>query len=152
MVQSALLPPPPKCCLGEGTGSAIPTLLLSQKRVCAQEGSKTLKSGLVVSVGSPPQFLKAANSVSNSGSKTESTILKRGDLETWSPVKQQAFISELRLGHAFRILQNQIGQKYRICYFLKISLGDQRQIKELKLNASVKNFQSGKKVKDPEAP
>ena len=128
------------------------TLPLSQKRVCAQEGSKTLKSRLAVSVGSLPQFLKAANSVSNTGSKTESTILKRGDLETRSPVKQQAFISELRVGHAFRILQNQTGQKQRICYFLKISLGDQRQIKELKLNASVKNFQPGKKVKDPDAP
>lgn len=59
-------------------------LLLSQKRVSAQEESKTLKSGLAGSVGSPPKLLKVANSVSNSGSKTESTNLKRDDLETQS--------------------------------------------------------------------
>lgn len=77
-------------------------LFLSQKRVSAQEDSKTLKSRLAGSVGSPPQLLKDANSVCNSGSKTESTILKRGDLETQSQVKQQAFISKLESGSRFQ--------------------------------------------------
>lgn len=65
-------------------GLAQPSTILffSQKRVSAQEDSKTLKSGLAGSVGSPPKLLNVANSVSNSDSKTESTILRREDLET----------------------------------------------------------------------
>lgn len=76
MVHSAQIPPPGLLrrgpgVSGEGTGSTIrdPTPFI--ERVSAQEDSKTLKPGLAGSVGSPPVLLKDANSVSNSGSKTE---------------------------------------------------------------------------------
>lgn len=64
---------------GTGTGSAILDPFLSQK---SSVHKRIPKLGLASSVGSPPKPLKVANSVSNSGSKTESTILKREDLET----------------------------------------------------------------------
>lgn len=93
----------PLVLLGKGDWLSLPQpYSLSQKRFCAQEGSKTLKFGLADSVGSPPQLLKAANSVFNSGSKAESTILKRGDPETQSQVKQQAFIFEPASGSRFQ--------------------------------------------------
>lgn len=106
MVHSAQIPP--KSCLGgdsgvsgEGTGSAIHNPIPFTERVSAHEDSKTLKSGLAGSVGSPPRLLQVANSVSNSGSKTESTNLKREDLETQSQVKQQAFVSNRESGSCF---------------------------------------------------
>lgn len=73
-------------------------LFLSQK---SSVHKRIPKLGLASSVGSPPKPLKVANSVSNSGSKTESTILKREDLETQSHVKQQALISKRESGSRF---------------------------------------------------
>lgn len=58
------------------------TILFLSQKSSVHKGIPKLKSGLAGSVGSPPKLLKVANSVSNSGSKTESTILKREDLET----------------------------------------------------------------------
>lgn len=107
--------PPPQVLLSRGPqgsvqrGLAQPSTspFLSQKRVCTQEDSKTFKSGLASSVGSRPQLLKAANSESSSGSKTQSMILKRGDLETQSRGNNRPSLANVRVGHAFRILQDQ---------------------------------------------
>lgn len=49
-----------------------------------KENYKNVRSGRAGLGGSPSQLLKAASSVANSGSKTESMILNRGDLETWN--------------------------------------------------------------------
>lgn len=57
--------------------------MLSWKTVSAHKDHKTVRPGQAGSVGSLLWLQKVACSMANSGSKTESVILKRGDLETW---------------------------------------------------------------------
>lgn len=57
----------------EGNWLSHPGSYFFHRKVQCTRGFQNLKSGLASSVGSPPKPLKVANSVSNSGSKTEST-------------------------------------------------------------------------------
>lgn len=93
----------PLVLLGKGDWLSLPQLYSSHRKGSVhRRAPKLLKFGLADSVGSPPQLLKAANSVFNSGSKAESTILKRRDPGTQSQVKQQAFIFKPASGSRFQ--------------------------------------------------
>lgn len=95
---------------------------------------------------------EVANSMSNSGTVTGSTVLKRGALETWSQVKPRTCISKCESGSCFLNPPKSDWADREESYFLKISLGGPLPNKRAPIEGIWKELSAGKGVKHANAP